>query len=275
MKKGLLIFGLLSIIWGCKKEQPDTAGYDTFDTIIDTTWLKPTPSPAQLKQVLLEEVIGVKSVNSPDAAKIAHDLSDANPGRMNIVSLHPNTPALGPFTAPIHQPDHDSKYDFRTQAAGDICENILGIPNSLPKGGINRKKFDDQTDILMDRTNWTAKVNDELAVATPVNISLVQVTQMNGKPVLANEIWVDVAIEYTKAISDNNYVTIVLVEDSIVDVQECVDYSQPIPDVEYNNNFVHMQVMRDAITASTGDLINKKDAPLVPGRVFLKRYKYT
>lgn len=274
MKNGILILGLLSIIWGCKKEEP-YINYDELNATIDTTWLKPTPSPAQTKQILLEFVTGVRCTNSNVGAKIAHDIADANPGRINIVSLHPNSPALSTFTTPSNEPGHTSKYDFRTEAAGDICENILGIPNSLPKGGINRKKFSDQPDILMDRANWAAKANDELAVPAPVNINLVQVTEINGTQILPDEIWIDIAIEYTKAITDNNYITIVLLEDSIVDVQEYTDFSQPIPSPAYNNDYVHMHVMRDVITASTGDLINKNDAPLVPGRVFLKRYKYT
>jgi hypothetical protein len=273
MKNGILIFGLLSIIWGCKEEGP-YINYDDPKTTIDTTWLNPTPSPAQIKQVLLEDVTGVKCPNCPDAAKIAHDLSNANPGRINIISLHPNTPALKTFTSPIVKPGHDSKYDFRTQAAGDICESIIGVPPSLPRGGIDRKKFPDQTDLLIERTNWASKANEQFAVPTPVNIYMVQVTEINGKQVAANEIWVNVMIEYTEAVADTNYLTIVLLEDSIVDVQEYTDYSQPVPTPGYNNDYVHMHVMRDAMTASTGDLINKKDVPFVPGRVFLKRYKY-
>jgi hypothetical protein len=276
MKNAALIlgFGLFSILWGCK-EEPPYINYDEPKTTIDTTWVKPSVSDAQVKQVLLEDVTGVKCVNCPDAAKIAHDLSIANPDKINIVSMHPNIAALNFFCAPIKEPGHTSKYDFRTQAAADICTNIIGVPNTLPKGGINRRKFSDQTDILMDRTNWTAKANDELAVPTPVNINLALVTEINGNAVAANEIWIDVTIEYTAAVSDTNYLTIVLLEDSIIDVQEYTDYSQPVPVAGYNNNYVHMHVMRDAMTASTGDLINKKDAPLVPGRVFLKRYKYT
>jgi hypothetical protein len=273
MKNLVLFFGLFCILWGCK-EEPPYINYEQPNTTIDTTWLKPSASPAQTKQVLLEDVTGVKCVNCPDAAKIAKDLSDANPNRVNVVSLHPNIPALSYFTAPITEEGHKSKYDFRTDAAADICYNIIGVPNSLPKGGINRKKFADQTDILMDRTNWTAKTNEELAVPTPVNINLSLVENINGKPVADNEIWVDVAIEYTETLTDTNYLTIVLLQDSIIDVQEYTDYSQPIPVPGYNNNYVHMHVMRGTMTASTGDLINKKDAPLVPGRVFLKRYKY-
>lgn len=274
MKKGILILGLASsILLGCK-EEPPYINYEEPNTTIDTTWLKPSVSPAQTKQVLLEDVTGVKCVNCPDAAKIAHDLADANPGRINIVSLHPNTPALKTFCAPITESGHSSKYDFRSQVAGDMCENILGVPNSLPKGAINRKKFSDQSYILVERTAWASKTNEELSVPTPVNITMSQVTEINGKPVAGNEIWIDIALEYTEAVADTNYVTIVLLEDSILDVQEYTDYSQSPPVAGYNNNYMHLHVLRDAITASTGDLINKKDAPLVPGRVFLKRYKY-
>lgn len=269
-----LSFGLVSTLWSCK-EEPAYINYEEANTTIDTTFLKPTASPAQTKQVLLEDATGVKCPNCPDAAKIANDLADANPGRINIVSMHLNIPSLHVFTAPITEDGHRSKYDFRTDVASEICNSIIGVPPTLPRGAINRKKFADQTDILMERTNWASKANEELATSTPVNITMQQVEVMNGKPVAANEIWIDVSIEYTQAVTDTNYFTIVLLEDSIVDVQEYSDFSGPIPMPGYNNNYVHMHLLRDAMTASTGDLINKKTAPLVPGRVFLKRYKYT
>jgi hypothetical protein len=274
MKKLILITGLLSILIGCK-EEPPYINYDPPKTTIDTTWLKSSVSPAQPKQVLLEDVTGVKCVNCPDAAKIAKDLQDANPGRVNVVSMHPLIDALKTFTSPINSDGHVSKYDFRTEAAADICTNLLGVPNSLPKGAINRIKFGDQNELLTDRTAWTSKVNQELNVATPLNITLTEVTQIDGKPVASNEIWIDVEIEYTETVADTNYLTMVLLEDSIVDVQEYMDYSQPVPAPDYNDSYTHTHVMRDAITSSTGDLINKKDAALVPGRIFLKRYKYT
>jgi hypothetical protein len=273
MKNFFFIFGLAFLLISCE-EEPPYINYNEPATTIDTFFLKATVSPAQQKQALLEDVTGVKCVNCPDAAKIAKDLIDANPGRVNVISMHPLMSALNYFTSPITEDGHKSKYDLRTQAAADICVNILGVPNSLPKGAIDRKKFTDQTDLLMDRTNWTPKTNAQLLVPAPVNINLVLVDEINGKTVAANEIWLDVTIEYTEAMTDTNYLTILLLEDSIVDVQEYTDYSQPVPVPGYNNNYVHMHVMRGAMTASTGDLINKKDAPLIPGRVFLKRYKY-
>lgn len=259
----------LTVALSACKEQPPYINYDPPKTTIDTTWVKQSPSAAQTKQVLLEDVTGVQCVNCPDAAAIAKSLQAANPGRVNAIAVHALN-LLDNFTKPVNKDGHKSNQDFRTQAAADICVNLLGVPNSLPKGGIDRVKFADKTDLLTDRTDWTAKVNEQLAIATPVNITLENAA--SGKP---EEIWVDVTLEYTEASSDTNFLSMVLVEDSIVDVQEYIDYTQPIPAPAFNDNYVHMHVMRGMFTATTGDMINKPGAAIVPGRVFKKRYVYT
>jgi hypothetical protein len=273
MKNLFFVFGLMAIIWGCK-EEPPYINYDEPNTTIDTTWLKTSPSAAQVKQVLVEDFTGVKCANCPDATKITVALQDANPGRVNVVGIQLLN-LQDPYTKPIDEDGHKSKQDMRTQAGSDIAINIVGIPSSLPSGDVNRVKFDDKPEILLSRTDWTAKTNAELTKPTPVNINLAWVTEINGKPVADNEIWVDVILEYTEALSDTNYLTIMLLEDSIIDVQEYVDYTPFPPVTSFNDNYVHMHVLRGIMTATTGDLINKKDAPLVPGRTFLKRYKYT
>lgn len=269
MKNSIIYTGILLAftLAGCT-EKPPYINYDPPKTTIDTTYVNATPSDAQTKQVLLEDVTGVQCVNCPDAAAIAKALTAANPGKINVIAVHALN-LLDNFTKPVNKEGHKSKQDFRTQAAADICVNILGVPNSLPKGGIDRVKFSDKTDLLIDRTDWTSKVNAQLAVSTPVNITLASV------PGAAGEILIDATIEYTQALPDTNYLTLVIVEDSIIDVQEYIDYTQPIPSPEFNDNYLHMHVMRAVMTASTGDLINKPDAPLVAGRVFRKRYKYT
>lgn len=262
---GIVII-MLALVIACE-EEPPFINFDEPKTTIDTTFVKAIPAAAQVKQVLLEDVTGVQCVNCPDAATIAKALQVANPGRVNVVALHPKD-LLDNFTKPITKAGHESKQDFRTPEAATICKDILGVPNSLPKGGIDRVKFADKSDLLLDRTDWTAKVNAQLLVPPPMNITL---TKVPGK---ANEIIVDVEVEYTVSATDTNYLTILLVEDSIIDVQEYIDYSLPIPAPDYNNNYNHMHIVRAAMTSATGDLLNKANAPLVPGRVFKRRYVF-
>jgi hypothetical protein len=253
-------------LWiGCA-EEPPFINYEKPKTTIDTTWVKAEPAAPQQKQVMLEDFTGVRCVNCPDAAKIAKDLQTLYPGRVNVAAIHPLN-LLNTFTDPIDKDGHKSRQDFRTQAGTDICRNLLGVPNSLPKGAVDRVKFSDQIELLIDYTVWTPKVTEQLAVPTPVNIGLTNV------PSPPNEVVVDVRLEYTKTLTDTNYITLMIIEDSIVDVQQYINRTDPQnPYASYNNNYVHMHVMRDVMSASTGDLLN---APLVAGRVFLKRYKYT
>lgn len=268
-----VLFFVVLIVGACE-EEPPFINFDPPKTSIDSTWLNPTPATAQEKQILLEDVTGVQCINCPDAATIAKDIaatyisSVTGETRVHVMALHPLN-ILDQFTKPITKEGHKSAQDFRTKAAADICNNILRIPSSLPKGAIGRRLFAGQTELLIDRTQWAAKASEEITIPAPVNITLSDTFITN------NELWVDIKIEYTQTLLDTNYITIAIVEDSIVDVQEYVDYTEPIPSPKYNNYYNHMHILRDAITTSTGDLINRPNAPFVPGRVFLKRYKYT
>ncbi|MCU0443069.1 MAG: Omp28-related outer membrane protein [Bacteroidia bacterium] len=277
MKNRILFLSIaaFALLLGCE-EEPPFINYDPPKTTLDTTWVKPTPSAPQVKQVLLEDVTGVQCVNCPDAAAIAKALQTANPGRVNVIGIHPLN-LLPTFTNPINKEGHQSRQDFRTQAGADFCTNILGVPNSLPKGAIDRVKFPDKTDLLMDRTDWTAKTNAQLNEPTPVNITLTHIKEVEGYPIPENELLLEVTVEYTQVPTDTNknYLTLVLIEDSIVDVQEYIDYSGPIPAPAFNDNYMHMHIMRACLTNATGDLLNKADAPIVAGRVYKKRYKYT
>jgi len=65
-----------------------------------------------------------------------------------------------------------------------------------------------------------------------------------------------------------------LVEDSIIDVQEYQD--QQTFEVKFDQNYVHMHILRDLVTFATGDpLTDNANVTLTPGRVFVKEYEYT
>ena len=259
---------LMLTITSCQ-EEPPFINFEEPNTIIDTTWVKASPSTPQVKQVMIEDFTGVQCINCPDAAKIAKDLQTAYPNRVNVAAIHP-LGLLNNFTAPINKEGHVSKQDFRTQAGTTLCQDIVGVPNSLPKGAIDRMKFPDRPDLLIDYTIWPSKVIEQLAVPTPVNITLANATGAS------NEILIDINIEYTQNLSDTNYLTMMIIEDNIIDVQEFIDRTDPInPFPSYDDNYNHMHIMRAMVTSATGDLLNKPNVSLIAGRVFQKRYKYT
>ncbi len=259
-------FVLLTIV-ACE-EVPPLINYEESKSLKDTTYLINTVPAAELKNVLLEDVSGVKCVNCPDAAVIAKSIMDAFPGRVFTSVLHPNLNSLSSFVSPITKAGHESRYDFRTDDAKEILE-LCGIPGSLPRGFINRKQFVDQPLRFLGRTDWYVKCEQELQGTTPVNIDLESTFDDAKQEGIAK-----IKFTYTSAINKKQYFSIVLIEDSIIDTQE---YQDPVTfEVKYNNDYVHMHVLRDLVTFAQGDAVAKDTATsFVPGRVFEKEYKYS
>jgi hypothetical protein len=265
MMNRFLVFITSALVFVACKEVPPPINYEASKQLRDTTYIA-SPATPQQKSVFLEDVSGVKCVNCPDAAVIAKSILDAFPGRAYTTVMHPAIPALSSFVDPITKAGHESKYDFRTKDAADILQ-LTGIPGSLPQGMINRRLFGSSR--LIGRAEWYAKCEQELTTPTPVNIELENTfNEATGKGVIK------VILKYTQAVSQKHYLTVSLIEDSIIDVQE---YQDPNTfEVKFNSEYVHMHVLRDVITAATGDPITTDAAvTIVPGRVFEKSYAYT
>ena len=255
---------LLTVV-ACK-EVPPLINYEESKSLTDTTYVTTTIPAAEPKNVLLEDISGVKCVNCPDAAVIAKSIMDAFPDRVFSTVLHPNLNSLSSFVSPITKPGHESKYDFRTDDAKEIIE-LCGIPGALPRGFINRRKFADQSARFIGRTDWYVKCQEEMQGTTPVNIELTS-TFNDAK----NEGTIKAKFTYTAAVTNKQYFSIALIEDSIIDVQE---YNDAVTgDAEYNNDYVHMHVFRDMVTFAQGDPVaNDTTTSFIPGRVFEKEFK--
>lgn len=266
MKKLLSVSVVLVLIWGCKEKAP-FINYDESTKLVDSTFVESSVATPQAKTMLLEDVSGVKCVNCPDAAVVANGIMQAFPDRAFSIVMHPAIAALGSFVDPINKEGYVSKYDFRTKDAADILE-LVGIPGSLPRGLINRRMFSGKTSRLLGREEWNARAQEELQVPTPVNVELTsEYNEATGKGV------VTVTLKYTQAITDKHYLTISLIEDSLVDVQEYQENVEPFA-VKFNPAYVHMHVLRDVITSATGDPVTELQNALTPGRVFIKQYEY-
>ena len=269
MKKLCILFSfvlLLSLV-ACE-EVPPLINYEESKSLKDTTYVLSIVPVAEPKNVLLEDVSGVKCVNCPDATVIAKSIMAAFPGRAFTTVMHPNLNSLSSFVSPITKAGHESKYDFRTDDAKEILE-LCGIPGALPRGFINRRKFSDQQNRFIGRTDWYVKCEQEIQGTTPVNIDIESTFDDAKQEGIAK-----VKFTYTAAVTNKQYFSILLIEDSIIDVQE---YQDPITfEVKYNNQYVHMHVLRDVVTFAQGDVVAKDTTTsFVPGRVFEKEYKYT
>ena len=265
MNKLLSVFLLVAILWGCKEKAP-FINYGESTRLTDSTYTESTVAAPQPKTMLLEDVSGVKCVNCPDAAVVARGIMNAFPGRAFNIVMHPAIAALGSFVDPINKEGYLSKYDFRTQDAADLLE-LVGIPGALPRGLINRRLFSGKTSRLLGREEWYVRAEEELQTPTPVNIELEnEYNAAKGTGIIT------ITLKYTQTLTDKHYLSIALVEDSLVDVQE---YQDPQTfQVKYNPDYVHMHVLRDIITSATGDPVTELKNALTPGRVFIKQYAY-
>lgn len=267
MKKILSIFLVVSIFAGCR-EEPPFINYETGSKLLDSSYVESPVSVPEAKRVLLEDVSGVRCVNCPDAAIIANSIMNAFPGRAFTVVLHPNVASLSSFVDPINKEGYLSKYDFRTDDAKAILENLIGTPGSLPRGAVDRRLFHSGAiNRLLGREEWYARAEEQIGTSTPVNLEMKnEFNESTGEGV------VTVTIRYTQNVDEDHFLTISLIEDSLIDVQEYWD--EAARQVKFNPNYVHMHVLRDVITSPTGDAVSTPATPLVAGRVFVKQYAY-
>ncbi|MEI6594910.1 MAG: Omp28-related outer membrane protein [Bacteroidota bacterium] len=258
---------LLSIVFSSCKEEPPYINYTKPQSTFDTSYIiSPIPA-AQLKEVLIEDGSGASCINCPTAAQMAEGIVvanlAANPSRsVNVYTIYPNL-AFGGLTFPVNKPPVVSKYDFRTDVGSDII-NFVTVPGSIPSGYIDRAEV--SSTWFIPYTNWSSIVTSELTQTTPVNIDIA--SQYNSS---SNKLTVNLTLTYTKSDSGNNFINIVILQDSMIDAQESKDANGLY---FYDSVYVHNHTLMDMLTAHTGDLLNSTtNRTLVPGRVFKISYE--
>jgi hypothetical protein len=246
-----LFISAICIFTACK-EEPPFINYQPKTSSFDSTYIDAQIPTAQAKGVLLEDITGVSCINCPEAATIAKNIIASNPpGRVCVVAIQPKLQNI------VTKPTPETRNDNRTDK-GTIIVTTIKEPGSLPRGYIDRKVYAPNPDPTVERLDWPTKVSQQLALTTPVNISLIT-TYSAGDASFT----VDVKIQYTQAVTDSNYLSLVLIEDSVIDAQEYPTYVE--------KDYVHMHLFRDMLTAPLGDQLN---GSLIPGRTFVKRYPY-
>jgi hypothetical protein len=260
----LFVVLLLGVLVSCEEEAP-SINYTPTKVTYETTYVDVNTIPApQPREILVEDISGVRCVNCPDAAVIVKGLKATFPGRVNSITIYPNTASLNSLTLPVNKPDEGfvSKYDLRTDIGGQLLAT-LGTPNSLPNGYVNRKMYAGKTYRFIDRTEWADKVTSEKDSVTPVNIEVTTSYDTDGK------LNADLVLKFTSDVSGDYYISLALIQDSIIDVQETTD---PNVGATYIADYPHMHVLRKMFTANLGDKLNTPTTTLVRGRVIKKRY---
>ena len=256
MKKNVglitLITCLILAVTSCKEIPPVIDFSEPVLLATDTTYVTTNVPQNVLKNVLIEDISGVKCNNCPKAADIAHDIQDANPGRVVVITLH--SKKMAAFTAPYE----DSKDTFNTQAATDIIDNLyIGNILGLPIGGIDRKVFSGETQSLIPYTAWETRANEQLLTQPRVDLEL-EVIRKDGRTVIAN-------VKTTFLEKDDSPVFL-----SVFLLESHIKSKQKLPDNTYDKNFEHNSILRESITNASG---LKLADNVELGRVFEKGFE--
>jgi len=257
MKTKILFLSIfaLSLFWliSCDViEEPffrDTITGDT--TGIDTVSFDPTPQLT--RGVLLEEFTGHKCPNCPAASLLAHDLKEANPGKVSVVSIHSGVFATvdgaGDFT-----------YDFRT-SEGAILDGFFKVGDyGYPNGLISRKKVDANKYIVSPQ-NWTKEVDslkDQPAIA-----SIALNAYETGGTIKCYA-----RIKFIGANSNQYKLALLVTEDSIFRPQK--NNNPAVGTVPVITDYQHRGVLRSAINGTWGSALNS--GPVADQQVFLAGY---
>lgn len=249
--KFLLALAIISAsVWTSCKEQPVYVDMGTTITT-DTTYVASTVENPQDKKYLVEELSGVKCTNCPAGMAKLTEMNTNGPlaGKLVIASIH-----AGALTDMI---DGYSKQDFVVPASSQLLELILGGDPGKPCASFDRYSMGQQNYLLLPNYNqWPANAANasDSASSTPVNIT---VSTESG--IDENEFIITVKAHYTNAMSDQQMMTVYIVENDIIDAME---YTSTV-DTTYK--FKH--VLRSYVTPPTGRQI-LKDIEITPGRVY-------
>ena len=248
------IFAVMAILPACDEELPPIVMVETEKPLLDTSYQGSTPTPQQ-KNVLLMDITGVRCNNCPKAAKLAHQISDDNPGRVAIVALYPSTP-LG-LTLPW------PGFDTLVTAESEQIATSLGSIGQLPIGSVDQKLVGGTR--LIDRSLWSSTVSDRLKLSTPFNIQI-KSTWDSDK----NRSRVECKAIANQPVNGSSRLMIGILEDGIqskqADAEDTVGVKGIVEDYEHNH------ALRTVIGTTSGYPLS---ANLPVGWVIEKHFYFT
>jgi len=238
--------------------EPDTTSVDTSNgnagfllIYKDSTAMLSNVPAAQEKVVMLEDFSGVRCNNCPDGHAKSEEIIAANPHRISTMVIHSGFFAV-PYT--------ESEQSFSTTEGENIATlvNVLGWPSAA----IDRILFDGENGIAIPNINvWSAKVNQQLAVPTPVNMYVY--SEYDEASRLLD---VYVQLQYNTTETMPNQVTVALTESHIID-------PQLMPDNSVNITYEHNHIMRTLLTPPLGLAVDAPDQ--AAGRLWVKHFSMT
>lgn len=245
--KGLSGLITAMVLFAACEEIPPFINYeeDQF-TGTDTTYVLDIVPAKQDKNVLIEDISGVRCPNCPEANALAQSILDANPGRVAVMTIHPTS--LKNLTNPISD-------TFNTDDGELIFQTLIGgsPQGGLPIGAVNRKLFlPDETSVGISDKKWQKYTLDELTLDAEVNL-VTSVVSLNGRTITIKSV-----ATFTDTTTTPVYMTVAILESHMISPQETT--TGRVEEYEHNH------VLRDVITPYGG--VKLADGVAEAGRVF-------
>ena len=194
------------------------------------------------KNVILEEIGGVRCGPCADGHKIANEFKAAHPDDVVIINIQE-----GGFAAPA------SGYPNYTTTWGYALDNQTNSGGYYPTGTVNRHVFPGlgwTSGITgMPRGNWASAGNQVLAQSSYVNVAAKSTIDLASR-----ELTVIVEAYYTGNGSNTNKLNVALLQNNIegFQVSASANPSQVLP----NGNYNHMKILRHLLTGQWGQTIS-------------------
>lgn len=261
MKNLFLLTSIIAIVFASCKEQTPSGLLLTSLQSKDTTYVATQVEIPQTKKVLIEELTGVMCTNCPAGTTQLKGFVSQNPDKIVVVGIH-----SGFLTTPTPK----SKYDFRVPD-GDTLRLFFneGDP-SKPSATFDRvpatsgnsagKYFISKGQTGAD---WITALNDRLSLTTPLNIHI-----ESDYDAISAKVNVKAKVHFTKDYSEKLAITIYVIENGIIDVQE----DQALGEIE-DYEFEH--VFRKMITPVSGEPILDSLTTKEKGRVLEKEFSFS
>lgn len=198
------------------------------------------------RNLLIEEFTGRNCPNCPLGHAISNDITHSNHDHAWSIGIH-----SGYFT-PVTYPN------FNTDISAVITD-AYGDNLSYPSALLNRS-----TEQPIGRGEWEAAAGQQLQQIAECNVDgHVVINPLTRTASITAEVY------YTaNSLESTNYLTIVMVQDSIVGEQA---YAVLNPEQDLGDDmYCHMHVLRDVVTADWGDVIS----PTTQGSLVTKTYEY-
>lgn len=203
------------------------------------------------RNVLIEELTGRNCGYCPWGQYFVNQTIKENPGRVFTVNIHKQS-SLSPTSYP----------NLNTLKGGDVA-SAFNKDGALPKAMVNRSE-EEAVGLNTIQNYWNSMALEQLNQAAECNIA--GTVSINPDTRLAR---ITVEVYYTTDSKvDNNYLTVIMLQDSILGSQTGPEYNQ---EQMVGDQYCHMHVYRNTLTDKWGDAIS----PTTNGTLITKTYKYT